>query len=66
MLKVDDLRGLSDEELVEKVESLKKELMQLRFQAQTGKLERQSSIREVKSDIARALTILNEKKRSSK
>ena len=61
MLKVDELRNLSEEELLEKSEQLKKSLMQLRFQAKTGKLERQSTLKETRRDIARILTILNEK-----
>ena len=60
MLKVSELRNLSVEELQEKVTALKKDLMQFRFQAKTGKLERQSAFSEVKHDIARALTIMNE------
>ena len=39
MLKVAELKELSVEELEEKVNSLKKDLMQLRFQHKTGKLE---------------------------
>lgn len=63
MLKVEELRNLSEEELFEKAEQLKKNLMQLRFQAKTGKLERQSSLQATRRDIARILTIVNEKKK---
>ena len=66
MLKVAELRNLSPEELQEKVQQLKKDLMQYRFQAKTGKLERQSTLKEVKHDIARTLTVLNEKKIEAK
>ena len=62
MLKPSEIRNLSVEEIKEKVEALKKDLMQHRFQAKTGKLERQSAISEIRKDIARLLTILNEKK----
>ena len=62
MLKVEELRGLSEGELLEKAEALRKSLMQLRFQAKTGKLERQSAIKETRRDVARILTIMNEKK----
>ena len=62
MLKVEELRNLSAEELLEKAEQLKKSLMQLRFQAKTGKLERQSAIQETRRDVARILTIVSEKK----
>ena len=66
MLKVTELRELSIEELNEKINVLKKGLMQLRFQHKTGKLERQSAMKEAKRDIARVKTILNEKKRGEK
>ena len=62
MLKVEDLRAMSPEELEEKTLALKKDLMQYRFQLKTGKLERQSTLSEVKRDIARVLTVLSEKK----
>jgi large subunit ribosomal protein L29 len=64
MLKLDDLRALSAEELKDKAVSLKKELMQFRFQAKTGKLEQQTRIRETRRDIARILTVINEKQRA--
>lgn len=64
MLKVAELRNLSVEELQEKVNALKKDLMQFRFQAKTGKLERQSAMSQTKHDIARALTIMNELSRT--
>jgi large subunit ribosomal protein L29 len=64
MLKLEDLRGLSAEELTDKAVNLKKELMQFRFQAKTGKLEQQTRIRETRRDVARILTVINEKKRS--
>ena len=66
MLKVAELKELSVEELGEKVNALKKDLMQLRFQHKTGKLERQSALKEAKRDIARLKTVLNEKKKGEK
>ncbi len=66
MLKVEELHGLGVDELQEKVNKLKKDLMQFRFQAKTGKLERQSTMSEVKRDIARILTVVNQKKNEAK
>ncbi len=60
MMKIEELRNLGPEELREKESSLRKELMQLRFQAKTGKLERQGAIRETRRTIARLLTVANE------
>lgn len=66
MLKVLELKELSVEELGEKVSALKKDLMQLRFQHKTGKLERQSALKEAKRDIARVKTVINEKMKGEK
>lgn len=57
-----DLQNLSVEELSEKALNLKKELMQYRFQQKTGKLEKQSVIRNTRRDIARILTVMQQKK----
>lgn len=66
MLEVEELRQLAVEELKDKLDVRKKDLMQLRFQLKTGKLERQSSLGEAKRDIARILTVINEKERGEK
>ena len=66
MLKVTELREISVEELSEKVNALKKDLMKLRFQHKTGKLERHSAMKEAKRDIARVKTVINEKQKGEK
>lgn len=66
MLEVKELRELSIEELSEKANGLKKDLMRLRFQHKTGKLERQSAMKEAKRDIARVKTVITEKKGEKK
>ena len=60
MLKVADIRALAPEEMREKVESLKKDLLNLRVDLRMGKLERHATIREAKKTIARLLTIIRE------
>jgi large subunit ribosomal protein L29 len=57
---------LGIEELQTKVLNLKKDLMQLRFQQKTGKLERQNALSQTKRDIARILTVINETKKAGK
>ena len=64
-LKVADLSNLSKEELIEKEGQLKKQLMQLRFDAKLGKLEKHANIRLVRRDIARVLTVVNQKRSAS-
>ena len=61
-LQAKELRNLSVEELEEKRNQLKKQLMKFRFQAKTGKLEQQNSLRETRRDIAKILTVIQELK----
>ncbi len=64
MLKMTDILNLSTEELKDKMLNLKKELMQLRFQAKTGKLERQNLMRQNRRVIARIMTVINQRKKT--
>ncbi|WP_425307891.1 50S ribosomal protein L29 [Ammonicoccus fulvus] len=56
-----DLRGMSRDALNAKVSELKEELFTLRFQAATGQLETQGRLRNVRKDIARIYTVLQER-----
>jgi len=62
MLNASELRNLSRQELKDKVLELKKTLYELRSQASIGRVEKPSRFKEIRRDIARVLTILNEKK----
>ena len=57
-----EIKGLSQAELVAKEKSYKEELFNLRFQLATGQLENTARIKMVKKDIARVKTILAERK----
>jgi large subunit ribosomal protein L29 len=59
--KAAELRGLSDGELVERAESAKEELFNLRFQLATGQLDDSSRIKKVRHDIARIATVMRER-----
>ena len=61
-MKATELRNKSGEELAAMLESLKSELFNLRFQLAINQLENTNRITEVKRDIARVMTILQEKK----
>ncbi len=63
MLKTQDLRNLSKQELKEKIVGLKKSLFQMRTQQSTGRIEKPSQIKHARRDIARILTILREQKK---
>ena len=60
-MKVKDLRELSVEQLEKKLAELKGELFNLRFQLAINQLENPNRIPEVRHDIARVMTVLNEK-----
>ncbi|MGI6167407.1 MAG: 50S ribosomal protein L29 [Eubacteriales bacterium] len=61
-MKAKEIRELSVEELNNKLKELKTELFNLRFQLAINQLENTNRITEVKRDIARVLTVLQEKK----
>lgn len=56
------LRDLTNEQLVQKIDDLKQEIFNLRFQAAVGKLENTAGLRKAKKDVARCYTILTERK----
>lgn len=58
---VADLRGLTRAELNAQVMALKEELFGLRFQSATGQLESHGRLREVRKDIARIYTVIQER-----
>ena len=60
-MKASELRNLSDEELERKLGEGRQELFKIRFQAATGALESSAHLRHAKREIARILTIKNER-----
>ena len=60
-MKATELRNLTVEQLNEKLKELKTELFNLRFQHAINQLDNPHKIADVKKDIARVMTILQEK-----
>ena len=58
MTKSAELRELPDDELLARLEGLKEELFNLRFQSATGQLDNPMRIKDVRHDVARLLTVL--------
>ena len=56
-----EIRKLSNEEIIAKIEESKEELFNLRFSQTTGNLEKPSRIRELRKLVARMKTILRER-----
>jgi len=63
-MKISDIRSKSLDEMKTEIVSLKKELLNLRFQKASGQLENTARIGVVKKTIAKIQTVLNEKKES--
>ncbi|WP_299694645.1 50S ribosomal protein L29 [uncultured Tateyamaria sp.] len=60
-----ELRDKTPDQLRDELVNLKKEAFNLRFQAATGALENPARMRQVRRDVARVNTILNEKARAA-
>ncbi len=63
MKKPSEMRNMTIDELRQEQQDLKKELFNLNFQKVTGEIENPMRIRRVRKDIARILTVINEKNR---
>jgi large subunit ribosomal protein L29 len=59
--RTDQLRELPDDELLSRLEALKEELFNLRFQFATGQLDNPMRIKVVRHDVARILTLLRQR-----
>ena len=64
LMKAKDLRTQSADELENFVRERRDEIFKLRFQHYTGQLENVARMRTAKRELARALTILTEKRRA--
>jgi large subunit ribosomal protein L29 len=60
-----EVRELDVEELKRRVSETRRELFNLRFQHATGQLENTGQLKEVRRNIARLLTVLNQKQREN-
>lgn len=60
-MKAEELRELSREELIARLDESREELFNLRFQLTTRQLKNTARVRMVKRDIARTMTVLRER-----
>lgn len=60
-MRPEEIRELTEDELEEKLEELKRKLFNLRFQKSTGELDNTSEIKTTKKDIARVKTVRRER-----
>ena len=60
-MKATELLTKTPDQLRDSLVALKKEAFNLRFQAATGQMENTARMRAVKRDVARIMTVLNQK-----
>ena len=65
-MKAPDIRQMTDDQIRDETERLKKEQFNLRFQRATGQLENTARVRQVRRDIARLTTVAAEKRAKAK
>ena len=59
-MKINEIRDLSSQEIIDKIQDLKEELFNLRFQNAMNQLDNPMRIAAVKKDIAKLKTVLKE------
>jgi large subunit ribosomal protein L29 len=64
-MRPDEIRNLAEEEIRAEIEEAKEELMKLRFQQATGELTDYTRLTQLRRNIARLNTILNERIRET-
>lgn len=61
-MKASEIRQWSNDEIIKKIKDGKAELLDLRMQNARGSLEKPDKIKAMRKDIARMMTVLNERK----
>jgi len=61
LTRASELRDLTDEDLEHRLAERRQELFNLRFQSVTGALENSARLKITKREIARILTVVNER-----
>lgn len=64
-MELKELRNMNDGELSERIKFLKKELFDLRQLSRLGQVEKPSRFQAIKKEVAKILTIINERKKSN-
>lgn len=64
-MKMEELKGKSADELKDQLVVLKKELLNLRFQKAAGEQANTARFKEVRRDIARIKTFINQDKKAA-
>ena len=63
-MKADDFRALNEEQVRLRLDEMKREQFELRMQLHSGQLTNTNRLKQLKRDVARALTVLAELERA--
>jgi large subunit ribosomal protein L29 len=63
-MKITEIRGLSETELVAKKRESRQEAFNLRLQQQSGQLEKPSRLNDLRKTVAKIETVLSEKRKN--
>lgn len=66
MTKIKELREIASEDLKTKEKALKKELFELKYQRKIGRAEKPHRFRLIRRDIAKIMTVTNERAKNAK
>jgi large subunit ribosomal protein L29 len=64
-MKIKEIRDLSPDDLRARKHELREESFHLRIQQQSGQLEKPSTLRQIRREIARVETVLTEKNKAA-
>ena len=61
MAEIDDIRNMNDQDLIEKLDSIQKDFMNLRFRTATMQLTDTNAVKKTQRKIARIMTVIRER-----
>ena len=61
MAEIDDIRNMNDQDLIENLDSIQKDVMNLRFRTATMQLTDTNAVKKTQRKIAKIMTVIRER-----
>ena len=61
MAEIDDIRNMNDQDLIENLDSIRKDFMNLRFRTATMQITDTNAVKKTQRKIARIMTVIRER-----
>ncbi len=61
MAEIDDIRNMNDQDLIENLDSIQKDVMNLRFRTATMQITDTNAVKKTQRKIARIMTVIRER-----